>query len=174
MNESSVQSQDLKEACISEDIKLPWLDWLHDIHSGASEPPNAWSTMGFALSRISPDMVVFEGMPDAGYVNPNGSIQGGWVAALMDACMSAAVATGLRGSQMCTTIEIKVNYVRAISVKSGMLRAQGEIVHRGGRVVLAKGSLVNGDDKIFAYATTTCLVMRGGLPAHRAEVLTEK
>jgi uncharacterized protein (TIGR00369 family) len=62
-----------------------------------------------------------------------------------------------------TTAELKVNYVRAVTYESGPLRAEGKVIHVGGQVATAEGRLYDAAGKLYAHATTTCLVF--SLPA---------
>jgi uncharacterized protein (TIGR00369 family) len=57
-----------------------------------------------------------------------------------------------------TTAELSVNIVRAASHKSGPLRAIGTVLHTGRQLATAEGRIVGADGKLYAHATTTCLV----------------
>ena len=57
-----------------------------------------------------------------------------------------------------TTAELSVNIVRAASHKSGPLRAIGKVIHCGKQLATAEGRIVDADGKLYAHATTTCLV----------------
>ena len=62
-----------------------------------------------------------------------------------------------------TTIELKVNYIRAVTAQAGPLRAEGKVIHVGGQVATAEGRLYDAAGKLYAHATTTCLIF--SLPA---------
>ena len=66
--------------------------------------------------------------------------------------------SALDAGQSYTTLELKVNYVRALTDRVPRVRAIGEVIHRGRRVATAEARLVGPDDKLYAHATTTCLV----------------
>ena len=57
-----------------------------------------------------------------------------------------------------TTAELSVNIVRAASHKSGPLRAIGTVIHCDRQLATAEGRIVGADGKLYAHATTTCLV----------------
>jgi uncharacterized protein (TIGR00369 family) len=59
-----------------------------------------------------------------------------------------------------TTMEIKVNYVRPITVQSGRLRAIGQVIHMGRRMATAEGKLIDDNDKLYAHGTTTCMIFQ--------------
>ncbi len=55
-----------------------------------------------------------------------------------------------------------MNLVRAITAESGEIRAEGRVVHRGGRVATAEGRITRETDrKLFAQGTSTCLILGG-------------
>ena len=61
--------------------------------------------------------------------------------------------------QAYTTLELKVNYVRALTDKVPLVRAIGEVIHGGGRICTSQGRLLGPDGKLYAHATTTCMVL---------------
>ncbi len=77
--------------------------------------------------------------------------------------MAMATMSRLPPGQASTTLEMKVNFVRAVSVRDGDILAEGRVLHLGRRVATAEGRLRGRDGALLAHATTTCLVfaMRG-------------
>lgn len=142
------------------DTDSSWRCWLNGVLDRKNEPPPVWNTMGFILASVETDKVIFEAEPCDKFINPNGVVQGGWIAAFLDASMSAIVAIRQPGRQLCTTIEIKINYVKSVTLASGVLQSHGEIIHEGGRIVAAKGMLFDKQDNLMAYATTSCLIIK--------------
>jgi uncharacterized protein (TIGR00369 family) len=57
-----------------------------------------------------------------------------------------------------TTAELSLNIVRAATLHSGPLRAIGTVLHCGRQLATAEGRIVGADGKLYAHATTTCLV----------------
>ncbi len=57
-----------------------------------------------------------------------------------------------------TTLELKVNYIRALTRDTGRVRAIGKVIHLGGKVAMAEGSVIDGAGKLYAHGTTTCLL----------------
>jgi uncharacterized protein (TIGR00369 family) len=57
-----------------------------------------------------------------------------------------------------TTLELKLNLVRPISKDTGPIRAEGRIIHRGRTVATADGAIKDRSGKLFAHASTTCMV----------------
>ena len=73
--------------------------------------------------------------------------------------MACAVHSTLEAGYSYTTLEIKINYVRAITADTGEVRAEGKVIHSGKRIATADGRLVDSAGKLYAHGTTTCLIL---------------
>lgn len=120
--------------------------------------PHIADTMDFSLVEIGEGRAVFQGQPQLKHYNPLGSVHGGWYATLLDSAVGCAVHTVMPAGRAYTTAELSLNIVRAASHKSGPLRAIGTVVHAGRQLATAEGRIVGADGKLYAHATTTCLV----------------
>ncbi|MDP2249065.1 MAG: PaaI family thioesterase [Hydrogenophaga sp.] len=120
--------------------------------------PHIADTMDFALVEVGEGRAVFQGKPQLKHYNPLGSVHGGWYATLLDSALGCAVHTMLPVGRGYTTAELGVNIVRAASHKSGPLRAIGTVLHAGRQLATAEARIVGADGKLYAHATTTCLV----------------
>ena len=120
-------------------------------------PPIA-DTNDFALIEASPNRAVFQGRPQLRHYNPLGTVHGGWIATLLDSCVGCAVHASLAAGKGYTTVELKVNYVRALTERVGLVRAIGSVIHLGNRMATADGRLVGPDGKLYAHASTTCFI----------------
>src|SRR5215468_8866734 len=69
--------------------------------------------------------MVFQGNPATNHYNPIGSVHGGWTAAMLDSAVGCAIHSTLPAGRGYTTLELKVNYVRAVTAAAGPLRAEG-------------------------------------------------
>ena len=106
--------------------------------------------------------VVFEVLPGEQHYNPIGVVHGGLAMTLLDSAMGCSVHSHMPAGGGYTTLEAKTNLVRPITSKTGLLRAIGKAVHVGKRVATAEGRLVDGAGKLYAHATTTCIVLGQG------------
>lgn len=135
------------------------MELLTEIMEGRIPPPPIAVTMGFRLVELAEGRAVFAGEPDESLYNPIGSVHGGWAMALLDSCMGCAVHTTLGTGERYTTVEVKVNFVRPITVETGRVRGEGQVVHRGATIATAEGRLVvEGTRKLLAHGTTTCII----------------
>jgi uncharacterized protein (TIGR00369 family) len=137
---------------------LSGLEFMLGIMEGRFPPPPIATTLRFELIELEHGRAVFEGVPDLAFYNPIGVVHGGYAATLLDSCMGCAVHTALPAGQAYTTLEIKINFVRAMTAKTGRVRAEGRVIHPGNRAATAEGHIYDARGKLLAHGTTTCLV----------------
>jgi uncharacterized protein (TIGR00369 family) len=134
------------------------LEFLQSIVQGRLPGPPIAHLIGFRLSEAANGRVVFTCEPHESHYNPLGSVHGGVVATLLDSAMGCAVHSTLPAGRFYTTLEIKVNYIRSLGVGSGPVQAVGETIHSGRQTAIAEGRLVDEGGRLYAHATTTCIV----------------
>ena len=115
--------------------------------------------VGFDLVEAGAGRASFELDPTERHYNPLGTVHGGIAATLLDSAMGVAVHTALKEGETYTTLELKVNFVRAITESTGRIVASGSVIHRGGRVATAEARLTDADGRLLAHGTSTCLIM---------------
>lgn len=98
--------------------------------------------------------------------NPLGSVHGGSLATLLDSLMGCAVHSALPLGRGYTTLEFKVNFLRAATESSGLLSAVGQVVHAGRQQAVAEARLSDASGRLLAIASTTCLLF--DLPGMRS------
>jgi uncharacterized protein (TIGR00369 family) len=115
-------------------------------------------TMGIDLEEAEAGRVVFIGNPSAAFLNPVGTIQGGWASTILDAAMAHCVHTLLKRGESYTSLEMKINFVRPVRPASGSLRCEGNVIHRGRRTATSEGRLVDVQGNLIAHGTETCII----------------
>ena len=133
--------------------------FLRAIADGKLPPPPIAMLMDFDIVEVGEGRVVFSVVPQEFHYNPIGTVHGGLAATLLDSAMGCAVHSRLPEGRAYTTLELKVNFVRPMTRDTGRVQAIGKVVHLGGKVATAEGSLVDGAGKLYAHATTTCLLI---------------
>ena len=126
--------------------------------AGRLPAPPICQELGIWLSEVELGRVVFNYEPKFAHYNPLGSVHGGIAATLLDSVMGCCIHTTLKAGVGYTTVEIKVNYVRAVSDKTGLVKAEGKIINVGSRIATSEGRLVDSSGKLLAHGTTTCLI----------------
>jgi uncharacterized protein (TIGR00369 family) len=137
---------------------LSGIDYLRAVAQGRLPPPPIALLLGFDIEEVEEGRVVFTAETGEYLYNPIGVIHGGVAATLLDSAMGCAVHSRLPRGRGYTTLEIKVNYVRAIKRDSGPLRTIGTVVHMGGKTATAEARLLDGEGRLVAHATTTCML----------------
>jgi len=143
---------------------LTGLEVLQRVLRGELPGPPIAATMQLDLVHVEAGLVVFEGQPSESFLNPLGSVHGGWIATLLDSAMACAVHSQLGPGQGYTTVEMKVSFVRAVSATTPRVRCEGRVIHLGGRLAVAEGRITDDAGRLVAHGTETCLVFdpRGG------------
>ncbi len=139
-------------------VALTGLETMQAMLAGSLPYPHIADTLDFALVEVAHGYAVFQGTPQLRHYNPLGTVHGGWYATLLDSALGCAVHTTLPAGRSYTTAELGLNIVRAASTKTGPLRAIGKVVHSGRQMATAEARIVGPDDRLYAHATTTCLV----------------
>jgi uncharacterized protein (TIGR00369 family) len=135
------------------------LEFLRAIRDGKLPPAPIAALMGFRPAEIEEGYVVFEGAPDESVYNPIGMVHGGLVCTLADTVAACAVHSTLPAGLGYTSIDLNVSYTRPVTRDSGQLRATGEVVKPGRRVAFSKAEIVDGNGKVVATATSSCLII---------------
>lgn len=134
------------------------LTLLKGMIAGEYPPPPIAETLGFGLVEAEPGRAVFEGLPGFRHYNPIGVVHGGFAMTLLDSALGCAVHTTLKAGEGYTTLEVKVNLVRAITKDTGTVRATGRLIHRGRTTATAEADLRDAKGNLLAHGTTTCMI----------------
>ena len=128
------------------------------IFAGELPPAPMGDTLDFVPIHMAPGEAVFQGRPQRRHYNPMGTVHGGWFATLLDSAVGCAIHATLPAGKGFTTLELKVNMVRPLHDGVPLVRAEGKVIHAGRQVATAEGRIVGPDGKLYAHATTTCLI----------------
>lgn len=134
------------------------LSFLRDMIAGVHPAPPIAKSLNFILKEADKGRCLFVGTPTADYLNPLSTIHGGWHATLLDSALGCAVHTVLGAGQGYTTVEMKVNYVRALLPDMGEVSCEGRVIHAGSRIATSEARLVDARGKLIAHGTETCLI----------------
>jgi uncharacterized protein (TIGR00369 family) len=141
-------------------LAMSGLDAMRAIAEERFAPPPISQTLGFRLSEVQEGYALFIGEPSERLLNPLGLVHGGYALTLIDSCTGCAAHTTLPAGIGYTTVETKVNFVRAITPEVGELRAEGRVVAKGRTIITAEGKLTDAEGKLYAHGTSTLLVLR--------------
>jgi uncharacterized protein (TIGR00369 family) len=145
-------------------LQMTGLDYLRGIAEGRIPAPPIAALLGLRIVEVEPGRVTFSLDVGEHLYNPIGSVHGGVFCALLDSAMACAVHSGLGPGQAYTTLELKVNLVKALTVDTPRVVATGQVISSGRRVATASGQITGPDGTLYAHATTTCLVIETPKP----------
>ena len=91
------------------------------------------------------------------HMNPHGIAHGGVVFSIVDTGMGAAVASTLQAGEICSTIEIKINYMRPAI--AGKLICFTEIVSKGKRTAVVESRVLDENEKEICRALGTFMII---------------
>jgi uncharacterized protein (TIGR00369 family) len=115
-------------------------------------------TLGYDVTEAADGRVIITAEPNDSHLNPAGTVHGGLAATLLDSCMGLAVQSTLEQGVSQTTLEFKISLVRPITPATGLITAEGVVMSRGRRIGTAEGRITDGDGRLLAHGTTTCLI----------------
>ena len=118
--------------------------------------------LGFRVVEAEAGRVALAGRPDERSFNIMGSVHGGWHAAILDTCMGLAAMSTLDDKHRHTTLDIRINYLRPLTLEMGEVRAEGILIQGGRRVAYAEGRLLDAAGKLIAHGTGSCLIFPRG------------
>ena len=155
-NSAAFQAAPTASKADGEDID--GLEFLNRIKDGRSPPPGMAVLLGMDLTEVERGRAVFEAIATTDHYNPAGGVHGGFTATLLDSCMTCAVQSALKPGLGCTTLDLNIHYTRGATDKTGVLRAEGKVVHVGRQMATAEGRVTDPQGRIIAHATTSCLI----------------
>ncbi len=135
-------------------------DYLEKIMRGELPAPPMGETLGFRLAEIGDGRVVFRCAPGEYLYNPLGSVHGGLAATLIDSATGCAVHSRLPAGTGYTTVNLAVDFIKAISDRVGTLTCEGRVVRGGARIAIADADVRGEDGTLYARGSATCLILR--------------
>jgi uncharacterized protein (TIGR00369 family) len=111
------------------------------------------------IAEVAEGRVVFTGQPDFSFLNPMGTVHGGWIATILDSAMACAVHSTLRPGQIYTTGAMTINFVRPLLEESGTVRCEATAVYTGKRMATSEGRLLDSKGRVIAHGSESCIII---------------
>ena len=138
---------------------LSGLQYFKRMVAGEVPPPPMLALLGIRLIEADEGRVVFTGTVAPEHYNGMGVAHGGYAATLLDSALGCCINTMMPPGKRFTTLELKVNLTRPLTQDVGPLFCEAKVVHLGGRTATSEGRIVDGNGKLYAHGTTTCIVV---------------
>ena len=131
------------------------LDYLKAIKEGKVSPPPIARLVGYQIVDVQAGSAVFEIKTREHHYNPFSTVHGGILSTLLDTSMTAAVLSTLPMGKSCLTLEMKINFVRPVTEKSGRIICRAEVIHSGKRIATASGKIVDDQERLVGHGIGT-------------------
>lgn len=125
------------------------------IRDGRLPPPPLAKLIGFRMAVVEPQRIVMELDPHESLENTIGLLHGATAAALLDTAMGCAISTALPAGQTSVTLDLKLTYLRPLSVRSGTISAEGKVIKLGRQTSYTEGFVRDGKGNLAVHATAT-------------------
>jgi len=129
------------------------------LRAAAPAPPYV-RLLRMRFIAVSDGSATFEMPATTDLYNPNSVVHGGALASLADSAMGFAVFSTLSPGENFTTAELHVNFLKAVTADSGMLRSIGRVVHRGQQIAVAEAEVVDQQNQLIARASSTNVILQ--------------
>lgn len=137
--------------------QMTGLEFVRGLASGELPLNTIARTLGYDVVEAERGRVLVTLIPTGEHLNPSGTVHGGLTATLLDSCMGLAILSTL-DKEASTTLEFKISLIRPITPETGEIRAEGKVLNVGRRIGTAEGRVVDGQGRLLAHGTTTCLI----------------
>lgn len=119
-------------------------------------PPNCDLTLGLrCVDKSTPGVTTWQMRADERFANPAGTVQGGFLAAMLDSAMGASAVTALEGRRArVANAEMKVSFLRSVTVGS-TLTCVATCVSVGATVLFVEATVRDDADREVARASST-------------------
>lgn len=141
---------------------LSGFDFLNGILTGEIPPAPIAETLDFHPISLEKGKVVFEFEPQEFHYNPIGSVHGGVITTILDTVMGCSIQSALQLGQAYTTLELKVNFLKAVTIKSGKITSTGKIIHLSKSTALVEADLKDEEGRLYAHGVSTCMIFSIG------------
>jgi uncharacterized protein (TIGR00369 family) len=138
--------------------EMSGLEFVQGLADGTLPLNTIARTLGYDVAQAASGRVVVTAVPSDAHLNPAGTVHGGFSATLLDSCMGLAIQSTLEKGFGQTTLEFKISLLRPITPETGLIKAEGMVLHRGRRVGTAEGRITDNNGRLLAHGTTTCLI----------------
>ena len=135
--------------------KMSGMEAMCAIRDGRLPPPPMARLIGFRMAVAEPGRIVMELDAEESLENTIGLLHGATAAALLDTAMGCAISTKMPAGQTSVTLDLKLTYLRPLSVNSGTIQAEGKLVKLGRQTSYAEGFVRDGPGNLAVHATAT-------------------
>lgn len=139
---------------------LNGLDYLKGMQKGEIPEAPAVTALDISIHEIEKGKANFEFTPQDFHYNAVGTVHGGVISTILDTAMGCTLLSTLSEEFTFTTLELKINFLKAVTKQTGKMIAVGKIIHAGRTTAMIEASLIDINGKVYSHGTSTCLIMK--------------
>lgn len=139
---------------------LNGFDFFKQIIDGELPMPPCFTTVAGIPISVEKGHVVFELKAEEYQYNTMGAVNGGIISAVLDFATGCSLHSALEAGELYTSLDVKVNFLRKITIDSPVLRTKTKIIHKGRTTAYVESELVDKDGKVYAHGVSSCLIFR--------------
>lgn len=139
--------------------EMTGLQIMQAFAQGLFPTPGIAKTMPMAPVEVEQGRVVFTATANESHTNPLGGVHGGFAATVLDSVTGCATHTVLAAGESYGTIDLNIKMCRPIPFNK-TLRAEGKVINVSKTLVISEGYIRDENDKIYAFATATNMIIR--------------
>jgi len=136
------------------------MEYMRKVMAGEIESGPMVRLLKMRITEVDEGRVVVTAQPSEDFENGLRIAHGGFAAALLDTALGCAVNSIMPAGKVFTTLEMKINFTRAITRKTGTLSCTATLIHGGSRTATSEGRVVDADGNIYAHGTATFILFR--------------
>jgi len=136
------------------------LEYMRRVAAGEIERGPMVRLLGIQFAEIEEGRVVVTAEPKHDFENGLGIAHGGLAAAILDTALGCAVNSVMPAGKIFTTLEMKVNFTRAVTVRNGLLTCTATVLHAGSKTATSEGRIVDARGKLCAHGTATFILFK--------------
>ena len=136
------------------------LEYMRKLVAGELEAAPMARLLNIRFVDVDEGRVVLTAEPTLEFENGLHIAHGGFAATLLDTALGCAVNSVMPAGKIFTTLEMKINFTRAVTRTTGTLTCTASVVHAGSRTATAEGRIVDARGKVYAHGTATCILFR--------------
>lgn len=139
--------------------EMTGLQIMQTFAKGLFPTPGIAKTMPMEPVEVEQGRVVFTATANESHTNPLGGVHGGFAATVLDSVTGCATHTVLAAGEGYGTIDLNIKMCRPIPFNK-TLRAEGKVINVSKSLVISEGYIRDENDKIYAFATATNMIIR--------------
>jgi uncharacterized protein (TIGR00369 family) len=135
------------------------IELLRAMKEGKMPYSSIADTAPMRIAELDKGTIKFTVKADSRHINPLGGVHGGFAATVLDSITGCAIHTMLDAGVGYSTVDLNIKMVRAIPLNEE-LYAEGRVLHISKTLGVSEGTIKDTDGKLYAHATSTCLILR--------------